>query len=298
MGQVLLLLVVALTVAAVVFGVTVLVSGRDPGLTPVEPDGRAVPLPGTRPLHESDVAEVRFDTTWRGYRMAQVDQAMRRAAYDIGYKTELIGVLEAEVAALREGRIEEADALRRTREEAAGTAGAPAGATPSAVDRPAGGTPSAADREAVGRGAADRAAADRGDVDRAAADRGGVDRGGADRLDAEAGVAAAPAAAAVEDETLPATDVPTPAGPLAPVAAPVEPEPTDRPVSLHPPADAVSAAPAPTEPTGQAAASTGQQGASTGQQGASTAGTAGGATDDADVDGDRERGGVVRSESA
>ncbi|MGY0004011.1 DivIVA domain-containing protein, partial [Micromonospora sp. I033] len=126
MGEVLLLLVVALIVAAVVFGVTVLVSGRDPGLVPAEPDGRAVPLPGSRPLDESDVAEVRFDTALRGYRMAQVDAAMRRAAYDIGYKTELIGVLEAENTALREGRIEEADALRRARAEAAAAGGSAA----------------------------------------------------------------------------------------------------------------------------------------------------------------------------
>ncbi|MEH0843292.1 DivIVA domain-containing protein [Micromonospora sp. CPCC 205711] len=123
MGQVLLVLVVALTVAAVVFGVTVLVSGRDPGLTPAEPDGRAVPLPGGRPLRESDVGEVRFDTALRGYRMAQVDEAMRRAAYDIGYKSELIGVLEAEVEALRDGRTADADALRRARAEAVGDPG-------------------------------------------------------------------------------------------------------------------------------------------------------------------------------
>ncbi|WP_431975200.1 DivIVA domain-containing protein [Micromonospora haikouensis] len=122
MGQVLLLLVVALTVAAVVFGVTVLVTGRDPGLAPVEPDGRAVPLPVNRPLRESDVGDVRFDTAPRGYRMSQVDQAMRRAAYDIGYKSELIGVLEAEVTALREGRVADADALRHTREQAAAAA--------------------------------------------------------------------------------------------------------------------------------------------------------------------------------
>ncbi|MFY1586930.1 DivIVA domain-containing protein [Micromonospora sp. WMMD734] len=121
MGQTLLILVVALTVAAVVFGVTVLISGRD-GLAPAEPDGRAVPLPGGRPLRESDVGALRFDTALRGYRMDQVDQAVRRAGYDIGYKTELIGVLEAEIAALREGRTADADALRRTREEAAGTA--------------------------------------------------------------------------------------------------------------------------------------------------------------------------------
>ncbi len=118
------MLVVALTVAAVVFGATVLVTGRDPGLAPVEPDGRAVPLPVSRPLRESDVGGVRFDTAPRGYRMSQVDQALRRAAYDIGYKSELIGVLEAEVTALREGRVADADALRHTREQAAAAAAA------------------------------------------------------------------------------------------------------------------------------------------------------------------------------
>jgi DivIVA domain-containing protein len=137
MGQVLLLLVVALTVAAVVFGVTVLVTGADPGLGEVEPDGRAVPLPGNRPLQESDLEKVRFDTALRGYRMAQVDQALRRAAYDIGYKDELIGVLQAEVAALRAGRISEADELRRAREEALAPSGAVLTAAPVGTPAPA-----------------------------------------------------------------------------------------------------------------------------------------------------------------
>jgi DivIVA domain-containing protein len=118
MGQLLLFVVVALVVAAIVFGVTVMVSGGDSGLTPVEPDGRALPLPSDRPLGEEDVIRTRFDTAFRGYRMAQVDQALQRAAYDIGYKGELIGVLEAEVIALREGRTGDADVLRRAREAA------------------------------------------------------------------------------------------------------------------------------------------------------------------------------------
>ena len=118
MGQLLLILAVALIVGAVVFGVAVLISGADPGLEPAEPDGRAVPLPGHRPLLEEDVARVRFDMAVRGYRMGQVDQALRRAAYDIGYKDELITVLEAEVAALRSGRGEDAEVLRRAREAA------------------------------------------------------------------------------------------------------------------------------------------------------------------------------------
>lgn len=208
MGQFLLLLVVALTVAAVVFGVTVLVSGGDPGLVPAEPDGRAVPLPGARPLQETDVSSVRFDTAVRGYRMAQVDQALRRAAYDIGYKDELIGVLEAEVVALREGRVADADSLRRAREAALVPAGAPAVETAAAdgvgpalsevtpvvsevtvgAAEPAPGAPATADRAAAGPTAADSpgpAAADSADHATARADDAGADAraddAGADR---------------------------------------------------------------------------------------------------------------------
>ena len=133
MGQLLLFIVVALVVATIVFGVTVLLSGGDSGLTPVEPDGRAVPLPSDRPLGEEDVSRTRFDTVWRGYRMAQVDQALQRAAYDIGYKGELIGVLEAEVAALREGRTEDAESLRKAREAALAPTAQPEPPTPPVV---------------------------------------------------------------------------------------------------------------------------------------------------------------------
>ncbi|MBN1173379.1 MAG: DivIVA domain-containing protein [Micromonosporaceae bacterium] len=120
MAQVLLLIVGALVVGAIVFGVAVLITGAE-GLGDVEPDGRAVPLPGARPLVEGDFRGIRFDTAARGYRMSQVDQALRRAAYDIGYKCELIGVLEAEIEALREGRVADADALRLAREAAGGS---------------------------------------------------------------------------------------------------------------------------------------------------------------------------------
>jgi DivIVA domain-containing protein len=118
MGQLLLFIVVALVVATIVFGVTVMMGGGDSALAPVEPDGAALPLPSDRPLGEEDIIRTRFDTALRGYRMSQVDQALQRAAYDIGYKGELIGVLEAEVAALRDGRTGDADVLRRAREAA------------------------------------------------------------------------------------------------------------------------------------------------------------------------------------
>ncbi|MFI7215921.1 DivIVA domain-containing protein [Micromonospora maritima] len=221
MGQVLLLLVVALTVAAVVLGVTVLVSGRDPGLVPTEPDGQAVPLPGSRPLDESDVSEVRFDTALRGYRMAQVDAAMRRAAYDIGYKSELIGVLEAENAALREGRTEEADALRRAREEAAATGPGPdpsvadpGTAGPVTIDLSAPAPGSHVEPETTGStaGGAGGAGAPRAAA-RPATAGGPEPEPDAGAAPAEAGVAEAPAAAAVEDTTSPGEGVVT--GPSA-----------------------------------------------------------------------------------
>jgi len=122
MGQFFLLLIAALVVGGIVFGVAVLITGDDQGIEGHEPDGLAVPLPSTRPLGERDVSQVRFDTAIRGYRMAQVDAAFRRAAYDIGYKEELIQVLEAEVNALRDGRSDDAEALRRAREAAVGGA--------------------------------------------------------------------------------------------------------------------------------------------------------------------------------
>ncbi|GAA1812205.1 hypothetical protein GCM10009682_36930 [Luedemannella flava] len=117
MGSLVLVLVIALVVGALIFGVLALLSGDDPGLVPAEAD-HALPLPASRPLVETDLSEVRFDTALRGYRMAQVDKALRRAAYDIGYKDEMIAVLEAEITALREGRTEDAELMRKARESA------------------------------------------------------------------------------------------------------------------------------------------------------------------------------------
>lgn len=137
MREILLLLVVALVAAAIVFGVAAIITGGDPGLQPSEPDDRFRALPGDRPLNEEDVTVVRFDTGIRGYRMDQVDRAMSRIGYDLGYKDELIRALEAEVSALREGRTEEADVLRDRRLAAAGvTPDTTAEADPEAAAEP------------------------------------------------------------------------------------------------------------------------------------------------------------------
>jgi DivIVA domain-containing protein len=122
MAMLLLVLVVVLVVAGLVFGVVSLLSGDDPGMSPADPDGWARPLPNDRSLREQDLQQVRFDLALRGYRMAQVDRVLRRTAYDLGYKDEMIAVLEAEVIALRDGRREDADLLRKARESAASPA--------------------------------------------------------------------------------------------------------------------------------------------------------------------------------
>jgi len=145
MATVLLVCVVILVIAALVFGIVSLLTGEDPGLVPAEPDGRALPLPNHRSLSETDLKRVRFDLALRGYRMAQVDRALRRTAYDIGYKDEMIAVLEAEVAALREGRLEDADLLRKARESAANPDPTTAAAPTAAADEAA---PTAAADEA------------------------------------------------------------------------------------------------------------------------------------------------------
>ncbi len=141
-----LLLLLAVTVAVIAYLVVWVFTGNDDGLDPEEPDGRAVPLPGSRPLVESDISTLRFDTVARGYRMVQVDAALRRAAYDVGYKQELIDVLEAEVIALRDGRMDDAEALRQARDGALSGSGtfvttSPAGASrdEAAVDAAIGG---------------------------------------------------------------------------------------------------------------------------------------------------------------
>ncbi|MGH8879181.1 MAG: DivIVA domain-containing protein [Stackebrandtia sp.] len=117
------LVLVALVLAGgIAFGIVVLVTGNDPGLASTPGDGLPDDLPADRPLSEVDVLQTRFDTGARGYRTTQVDQALARVAYDVGFKDELIKVLASEVSALRDGRADDADALRDVRRRALGDA--------------------------------------------------------------------------------------------------------------------------------------------------------------------------------
>jgi DivIVA domain-containing protein len=131
-------------------------------------------------LTENDLGQVRFDVAFRGYRMAQVDQALRRSAYDLGYKEELIGVLEAEVEALRDGRLEEADKLREARLAAARPRSGGDGDGEGLADPRSGAD--LQDTDLQDTGVRDQATRD-GDLD--AADDGGRDTDGEDAVRAQ-----------------------------------------------------------------------------------------------------------------
>lgn len=115
-----------LTAGGLAFAIVALTTGDDPGLTSAAGDDKATQLPADRPLEESDVVDARFDTGLRGYRTTQVDTALARLAYDVGFKDELVRVLAAEVAALRAGREAEADRLAQLRRQALGESPQPA----------------------------------------------------------------------------------------------------------------------------------------------------------------------------
>jgi len=96
----LLLVVAALVVAGIVFGVVAFALGRESGLSEPAPDGVSEPLPD-HPLSADDLERARFDVVLRGYRMDQVDAVVSRAVNDLRQLQEYTESLEQELAALR-----------------------------------------------------------------------------------------------------------------------------------------------------------------------------------------------------
>jgi DivIVA domain-containing protein len=92
-----LIVVAALIVAGLVFGVVAFSTGRDAGLTDAAPPGAPSDLPADRPLDADDLAAARFDTALRGYRMDQVDALLARAAHDVRELREYADGLEREL---------------------------------------------------------------------------------------------------------------------------------------------------------------------------------------------------------
>ncbi|AWW42460.1 MULTISPECIES: DivIVA domain-containing protein [Streptomyces] len=96
-----LFLVVAL--AVVVAAVTLaVVGGGDHGPLPeAAPERLHDPLPEDRPLHPEDIDDLRFPLAARGYRMADVDDALNRVAAELAERDARIADLESALAGAR-----------------------------------------------------------------------------------------------------------------------------------------------------------------------------------------------------
>ncbi|MFI1591194.1 MULTISPECIES: DivIVA domain-containing protein [Streptomyces] len=89
-----------LTMAVVVAGVTLAVvgGGGSPVLQDVAPERLTDPLPADRPLGRADVEAMRLPMSVRGYRMADVDEALDRLGAELAERDARIAELESALA--------------------------------------------------------------------------------------------------------------------------------------------------------------------------------------------------------
>jgi DivIVA domain-containing protein len=76
--------------AGVIFAIFAVSVGRGGSMTQFQPDWPGQPLPQDRPVRASDLADARFSVAFRGYRMAEVDEALDRLAVEIAQRDERI----------------------------------------------------------------------------------------------------------------------------------------------------------------------------------------------------------------
>lgn len=79
-----------LVAAGVIFAIFAVTAGRGGSMTQFQPDWPGRPLPQDRPVRASDLADARFSVAFRGYRMAEVDEALDRLAVEIAQRDERI----------------------------------------------------------------------------------------------------------------------------------------------------------------------------------------------------------------
>jgi DivIVA domain-containing protein len=76
--------------AGVIFAIFAVTVGRGGSMTQFQPDWPGQPLPQDRPVRASDLADAKFSVAFRGYRMAEVDEALDRLAVEIAQRDERI----------------------------------------------------------------------------------------------------------------------------------------------------------------------------------------------------------------
>ncbi|MBM7861731.1 DivIVA domain-containing protein [Lentzea nigeriaca] len=82
MTNALLYLIVMVAVAAVVFLLAALVFGRGEELAPLPPGASPTRLP-SEDITAEDVRELKFQQTFRGYKMSEVDWVLQRLATEV-----------------------------------------------------------------------------------------------------------------------------------------------------------------------------------------------------------------------
>ncbi|MFI6337023.1 DivIVA domain-containing protein [Streptomyces sp. NPDC050535] len=111
-----LFLVAALVVVVAAVTVAVVGGGESAPLPEAAPDRLADPLPLDRPVNRGDVETLRFPLAVRGYRMADVDDALGRLGAEIGERDARIADLEAALHGARSASVA-STSLRKPVEE-------------------------------------------------------------------------------------------------------------------------------------------------------------------------------------
>lgn len=96
-----LFLVVALAVVVAAVTLAVVGGGESAPLPEAAPDRLDDPLPAERPVNRADVESLRFPLAPRGYRMADVDDALGRLGAELAERDARIADLESALAGAR-----------------------------------------------------------------------------------------------------------------------------------------------------------------------------------------------------
>ncbi|MFC3575791.1 DivIVA domain-containing protein [Streptomyces yaanensis] len=96
-----LFLVVALAVVIAAVTLAVVGGGESAPLPEAAPERLDDPLPPDRPVDRADIDALRFPLALRGYRMADVDDALGRLGAEISERDARIADLEAALAGAR-----------------------------------------------------------------------------------------------------------------------------------------------------------------------------------------------------
>ncbi|WP_326679476.1 DivIVA domain-containing protein [Streptomyces sp. NBC_01237] len=104
-----------LTMVVVVAAVTLAVvgGGGSPVLQDAPPERLTDPLPATRPVGRADVEALRLPMAPRGYRMADVDEALDRLGAELAERDSRIAELESALAGARSAATGGPDLFKR-----------------------------------------------------------------------------------------------------------------------------------------------------------------------------------------